>query len=107
MEEEVAPSLGSRRGACKRACWDSLAITDCGEYGGAARHPSPRSRFVARSGPDHRSASGPCHEAHRRERYRSIADVRGEASEIKEQEAEACHRAPLRVSCRSTKTSYA
>jgi hypothetical protein len=101
------PPLVSRRGACRRVGQDPSAITRCGEYGGGARHPSPHGRSGARSGPDHRSDSGPYHGAHRREGYRPVADVLGGASGTEELEAEACHCAPLRVSCRSTKPSHA
>lgn len=73
------------------------------------RGPStpPCSRSEARSGPDHRYALGPCPEAHRREGYRPVTNVGGGASGTEEPEAEACCRAPLRVSCRCTKMSYA
>jgi hypothetical protein len=53
----------------------------------------------AHSALDHRSTLGPCPGALIREGYRSVADVRDGASGSEELDAEACRRAPLRVSC--------
>jgi hypothetical protein len=106
MEEEVAPSPRKLLWSLQVCRSGPPAIACCREYGGGARHPSPRSHFGAHSGLGHRSASGPCPRAHRREGYRPVADVRGEASWYEEPEAETGRHAPLRISRRNTKTTF-
>jgi hypothetical protein len=46
VEDEVDPSPGRRRGACRYVGRDLSTIARCGEYGGGAHHPSPLSCSV-------------------------------------------------------------
>jgi hypothetical protein len=104
---KLPPPLGSHRGVCRCVGQDPSAIAHCGEYGGGARHPSPRRRSGTCSGPNHRSALSLYHGAHRREGHHLATVVRGKASWTEEPDTESCRHAPLKVSCRSTNTSYA